>query len=205
MAEMLNGLDSSSPCDETAVACLVQNGYSFVARYYSGSPQSHKNLTPAEAQLISAAGLDIVAVFENNSTSLPYFTVARGQKDAGEALGMAAAIGQPDGTAIYFTVDYDASSHDIAGAITQYMHAVKSGIGGKYTIGVYGSGAVCTAMLNAGLAEYAWLSQSMGFNGSSTFSNWNIKQGMPLTICGLNADPDDAHGEYGGFQLALSS
>jgi len=71
-----------------------------------------------------------------------------------------------------------------------------------YTIGIYGSGAVCTAMLNAGLAEYAWLSQSMGFNGSSTFTNWNIKQGMPLTICGLNADPDDAHGEYGGFVVS---
>jgi Rv2525c-like, glycoside hydrolase-like domain len=199
MAEMLNGLDSSSPCDAAAIACLKQEGYAFVARYYSGSPNSHKNLTAAEAQLISAAGIQLVAVFENNSTSLPYCTVARGQKDATEALGMAAEIGQPHGTAIYFTVDYDASSSDIAGAITQYMHAVKSGIGGKYAIGIYGSGAVCAAMLKAGLAEFAWLSQSMGFNGSATFSNWNIKQGMPLTICGLNADPDDAHGEYGGF------
>lgn len=201
MAEITTGLDSSSPYDETAVDSLVQGGYSFVARYYSGSPNSHKNLTPAEAQRISAAGLQLVAVFENNSTSLPYFTVARGAKDAAEALAMAAAIGQPEGTAIYFTVDYDASSSDIAGAITHYMQAVNGGIGGKYAIGIYGSGAVCTAMLKAGLAEFAWLSQSMGFNGSSTFANWNIKQGMPLTICGLNADPDDAHGEYGGFSV----
>jgi hypothetical protein len=199
MAEMLNGLDSSSPCDATAIACLVQEGYAFIARYYSGSPQSHKNLTASEAQLISAAGIDLVAVFENNSTSLPYFTVARGQKDAAEALSMAASVGQPHGTAIYFTVDYDASSSDIAGAITQYMHAVKSGIGGKFAIGIYGSGAVCAAMVKAGLAEFTWLSQSMGFNGSSTYSAWNLKQGMPLTICGLNADPDDAHGAYGGF------
>jgi hypothetical protein len=202
MAEIVTGLDSSSPCDQTAVDCLVQGGYSFVARYYSGSPSSHKNLTAAEAKLISDAGLQLVAVFENNSTSLPYFTVARGTKDAAEALSMAASVGQPHGTAIYFTVDYDASSQDIAGAITSYMQAVKTGIAGKYTIGIYGSGAVCAAMVKAGLAELTWLSQSMGFNGSSTFSNWNIKQGMPLTICGLNADPDDAHGEYGGFQTA---
>lgn len=204
MAELTTGLDTSSPCDDDAIACLVDGGYSFVARYYSGTPGSHKNLTAGEAQRISAAGLQLVAVFENASTSLPYFTVARGQKDAVEALSMAASVGQPHGTAIYFTVDYDASSKDIAGGITQYMQAVHAGIGGKYAIGVYGSGAVCAAMLKAGLAEYAWLSQSMGFNGSSTFTNWNIKQGMPLTICGLNSDPDDAHGAYGGFRVQES-
>ncbi|MCU1349168.1 MAG: hypothetical protein JWO56_2198 [Acidobacteria bacterium] len=56
-------------------------------------------------------------------------------------------------------------------------------------------------MHDAGLATYAWLSQSTGFGGSSTFSRWNLKQGMPLTICGLDADPDDAHGDYGGFPV----
>jgi len=201
MAEIVTGLDTSTPCDANAVSCLESAGYSFVARYYSGTPGAAKNLTAAEAKLISGAGLRLVAVFENASTKAGYFTVARGRKDAAEALAMAASVGQPHGTAIYFTVDYDAASSDISGPITQYMHAVKQGVGSKYVIGVYGSGNVCTAMLNAGLAQFAWLSQSMGFGGSSTFSRWNIKQGLPLPICGLDSDPDDAHGEYGGFSL----
>src|SRR6266567_3396855 len=74
-------------------------------------------------------------------------------------------------------------------------------IGGKFQVGVYGSGAVCTAMLNAGHATLAWLAQSTGWTGHAQFNAWAIKQGPEQSVCGLNSDTDVARDEFGGFTL----
>ena len=203
--EQWNGVDSSSACDATSIACLQSNHIAFVGRYYSRTTQiAGKKLTASEAQLLSGAGLEIVAVYEDGPTSASYFSASRGAADAGGAMQQAAAVGQPAGSAIYFTVDYDASSADIEGVIAQYFAAVATTIGSAFRVGVYGSGAVCTAMLSAGYASLAWLAQSTGWTGHASFTNWAIQQGPEKSACGLNSDTDVAQGDFGGFRVATT-
>jgi len=196
----MNGLDSSSACTQSALTCLQSGGYQFIGRYYSRTTQiAGKKLTQSEAQLISLADISIVAVYEDGPTSYSYFSSDRGVADANGAIQQANAVGQPSESAIYFTVDYDATSSDIAGNITSYFQAIAATIGSQFRVGVYGSGAVCAAIKSIGCASLAWLAQSTGWNGYSSFSDWAIKQGPEQTICGLNADSDVAQGEFGAF------
>lgn len=204
--KLLNGVDSSSACDATSIECLQSNGIAFVGRYYSRTTQIQgKKLTPAEAQLLSTADLAIVAVYEDGPTSASYFSADRGVADANGAIAQAAGVGQPNGSAIYFTVDYNAAAADISGVISQYFAAVKETIGSAFEVGVYGSGAVCSAMLSAGYASLAWLSQSTAWTGSSDFTDWTIKQGPEQSVCGLNSDTDVARRGYGGFKVPVTT
>lgn len=201
---MAKGLDVAE--DATPhIADLVDAQYQFVGRYYNVNRPS-KNLTRAEAEALSAAGLSIVVVWENGfPTSAAYFSNARGVSDGNAAHQYASGIiQQPEGSAIYFAVDYDASRGDVDGVVTEYFRGVRAALQASespYRAGVYGSGATCGALLDKGLVSYAWLSQSTKFRGSKTFKRWHIKQGPEATICGMDADSDQARGEYGAFQV----
>ena len=200
MSDTVSGVDASSSCTPDTITCLQNAGIAFVGRYYSRTTQiPGKKLTADEAVLISSGGMKIVAVYEDGPTEYSYFSATRGNEDATTAMQQAAAVGQPHGSAIYFTVDYNATDSDIAANITAYFQAVNQVLDGYYIIGVYGSGAVCSAMLNAGLAARAWLCQSTAWSGYSDFTDWVIKQGPEQAVCGLNSDTDVAQGHYGGF------
>ena len=202
MGDVVNGVDASSACTSTTISCLQSEGISFVGRYYSRTTKIEgKKLTASEAALLSAAGLQIVAVYEDGPTSYAYFSEDRGAADAEGALLQAEAVGQPAGSAIYFTVDYDASADEIADQITAYFVALNTTLTGSYIVGVYGSGAVCSAITKAGLAQLAWLAQSTGWSGYSEFTAWAIKQGPEKAVCGLNSDTDVAHGDFGAFTV----
>jgi hypothetical protein len=202
MENTVSGVDSSSACTPSTITCLQGEGIAFVCRYYSRTTKIQgKKLTASEASLISNGGMQIVAVYEDGPTSYGYFSAARGSADASGALAQAAAIGQPPGSAIFFTVDYDAAAAEIADQITAYFKAVVTTINGAYRVGVYGSGNVCTAIRNAGLSGLAWLAQSTGWGGYAAFTEWAIKQGPEQSVCGLNSDTDVAQGDFGGFKL----
>ena len=83
-------------------------GIKTVARYYDwvNGETSCKTLYPKESDAIIAAGLSIITIFQHeNSDPETFFNKSRGAKDAREALKIAAANGQPPGSAIYFAVD----------------------------------------------------------------------------------------------------
>ena len=202
----LSGCDSSSACTDSTIACLQDNNISFVGRYYSDTTHiSGKKLTASEAQLLSENGFDIVTVYEDAPTESSYFSASRGTKDANGALAQAASVGQPAGSAIYFTVDYDAPQSDIDGVITDYFQAIAEAIGMQYVVGVYGSGDTCTAILKSGYAKLAWLAQSTGWGGYHSFTDWVIRQGAEGSICGLNSDSDEAQGDFGAFRVAVTA
>jgi hypothetical protein len=204
VVDIVSGVDSSSACTSSSIACLQSSGITFVGRYYSRTTKIEgKKLTAGEAKLITEAGLQLVAVYEDGPTSYSYFSASRGAADAAGAAQQAAAIGQPVGSAIYFTVDYDAAASEISGNITAYFNAIAGSLG-DYEVGVYGSGSVCAAILGAGLAKYAWLAQSTGWSGYSEFTDWSIKQGPEQSVCGLNSDTDDAHGDFGAFKSVVT-
>jgi hypothetical protein len=54
----------------------------------------------------------------------------------------------------------------------------------------------------AQLADFPWLSCSLGWSGSRAYlsaNKWVLRQQVPATIAGIDCDPDDSNGEFGDF------
>jgi Domain of unknown function (DUF1906) len=186
---------------------LQGSGLEFVARYYREPVSRWPALSWSEAQSLSSQGLKIVAVWESHSRDVQHFSYFSGYNDAMMAYPQARAVGQPAGSAIYFAVDFNARSAAFL-PIDEYFRGVNAGLaaasGGHaiYAVGVYGSGAVCDAMKREGLVQYAWLSNSIAWEGSIGYEDWNIRQGFRSPALSFNHDFDEAKGDYGGFQVA---
>lgn len=200
---MALGCDTATTITSARLQTLLNGGYTFVARYLGGNYA----LTATEKTTITNGGLYIVSIWESGSpTSSSYFTTTQGTTDATNAITAAQAIGQPSGTPIYFTVDYDASDSDVSGAIKNYLKAVKSVFidqGYPYALGLYGSGAVLTYYKNT--FTYTWLAGATGWRGSSTYTDWALKQHDNNTALGsgsgsITIDKDDSNGAGGGWQ-----
>lgn len=197
------------PTDAGHVAQYIKSsGLDFVARYYRKPDSRWPGLSANEARVLSALGLNVVAVFESHSQHRDYFNYARGYWDALQAAQQAKSVGQPAGSAIYFAVDFDARGADIL-PVDYYFRGIANGLaaagGGRpeYKIGVYGSGAVCESLKGGGVAQYAWLSNSTGWAGSRYYADWNIRQGRPYSTLGfISHDSNEARDDYGGFRLA---
>lgn len=207
---ILRGLDTTMELTRHAVA-LRRQGYDFVMRYYSHN--AAKNLSLGEARALSQAGLRIGVVWETSGTHASFFSRAQGLADGAAAFLMARqVIGQPDGSAIYFAVDYDPTQADIDGVISNYFTGVHAalyvGAEGQpsYRVGVYGSGLCCGSLVERGMASLSWLSQSTGFAGSKQYAaqqRYDLIQMLPARILGedgmvLSVDPDASHPDREG-------
>ena len=102
-------------------------------------------------------------------------------------------LNQPYGTAIYFAVDYDAHIDHLE-RIRDYFDIIKNKVGGRYKIGVYGSGLVCSS-IKPNYAQYSWLTHSTGFYGYDEYDDitkYNIKQAETYSYNGFKFDDDIA-------------
>lgn len=204
---MLKGIDTAQNCQAVA-SQLAAKGIRVVARYYNVNDPG-KNLTAPEAQALSAAGLKIVAVWENGFPTTPgYFSYHMGLTDATSALAIAKKVGQPNG-AIYFAVDFDASAQDLEGVIRSYFVGVAKvfqQVGNPYAIGVYGSGLTCSTVerIFPGI-RYAWMAMSTGWAGYKAFTGWSILQLESQSIAGLSCDIDECMNDCGAFTVAAPS
>jgi hypothetical protein len=192
-------------------ACLINEEFNFVGRYYNINNPS-KNLTFSEANYLSSIGLKIVAIWENGfPTNSSYFSYQKGIADGTAAYEYATnTIKQPSFTPIYFAVDYDASQGDIDGVISEYFKGIIESFNlisdenSIYIIGVYGSGLVCKTLLDTKKVGYTWLAQSKGWRGYNSFHDYNIKQLDEKTECAdlnpiagdLNESPDQKEGSF---------
>ncbi|MCX5512000.1 hypothetical protein C3941_08005 [Kaistia algarum] len=215
---MTSIIDASQNCGAKATA-LAASGIRTVFRYYSrDTVSSSKRLTRVEAGQLVSAGLRIGVVHEARfGNRAEAFDAASGLADGQYARTYGAStIGQPGGSTIYFGVDFDASASEIRQRILPFFRGVADALCRRtgepdYVVGVYGSGATCAAVLDAGLAQRAWLSQSTGWRGHAAFlasGRWTLDQAMPDSIAGVDCDPDraaDGH-EVGDFVvLSLAS
>jgi Domain of unknown function (DUF1906) len=128
---------------ESRAQCLVQSGVVYVARYFSTS--TNKAMTRGEAVALSAAGLQLISVYEDGADPSKFnreLGIFQGQK----ALAQAKDIKQPPGSTIYFAVDFDPNEDMINNSIVPYFEPVKSTLqsdpSNYYNVGVYGSGLV---------------------------------------------------------------
>jgi hypothetical protein len=130
----------------------------------------------------------------------------KGTLDARAAIAQATQLGQPAGTPIYFGVDFNPvfdgegqaecngvifrDNGELLSTIKQYFMQINDAFrpqdGGtqRWKIGVYGAGFICdelkeTQYRGAALADYFWLSASIGFKGHSLFHDgreWHLYQ-----------------------------
>ncbi len=198
---MSRGLDANQNLAPHA-KCIKDLDYLFCARYIKRSPSA---LTHAEAVALSTAGLYIVSVVEIGSpTSAGYFSHTRGVEDGDFAFSYARDhLKQPTGSALYFTVDYNAALADLKGPVTEYFKGILSvlPVTPSYHVGVYGSGLCCSTILKGTAVTHSWLSMSKGWRGSRSFTGWNINQLVGETVCEVSVDTDVSNGSAGGWRL----
>lgn len=195
----VRGFDADQDCSRVG-ALAVQRGCAFVCRYL-------KNMSVAEAHALSRAGLKIVTIWETTAER------ALGGPAAGTADGKAAQThalqnGQPRGSAIYATADFDVTPTQES-SVYGYFSAFRAALGRDYKLGVYASGAICVGARGHAIADYTWLSGSMGYRGSRAFRASGLatmvqdvgdRRGFNL---GISIDSDIAYkADYGAWKFA---
>ena len=191
------GADTATIVNSSALKTFADNDISFVCRYLRRTVTS--SLSPTERDLIHSHGLDIVCFFQYSSNTASYFTEANAELDANAALVDAEVLNMPDGAAIYFAVDYDASTTDINNKIIPYFRKIAEVFAANeapYRIGVYGSGLVCKTLKDTNnIAELTFLCGSTGYQGRSSYNSltrFDVRQIAPsTTLGGISIDYDE--------------
>jgi hypothetical protein len=180
--------------------CLHSEGVRSIIRYYARTTsQPEKRLTRDEADAIVDSGKSIAVVHQAGGANASSFSAQKGKQDAEYAFEYAiATIGQPAGSAIYFAVDFDCNQSQLDSRVIPHFEAIHEANSGAFSksfaIGAYGNGLVLEALLDRGLAAFAWLSQSTGHHGSKDFKKtdrWTLFQHLSSTLCGIGVDVDD--------------
>ncbi|WP_433336097.1 DUF1906 domain-containing protein [Spirillospora sp. CA-294931] len=131
---------------------LKKAGVQFVCRYLSDDTTG-KNLTRAEAEELSAAGLWLIVVWES-AADRALTGRAGGVSDAHEAALQAQALGMPADRPIYFAVDFDATSAQQP-TINSYLDGAASVIG-RRRVGLYAGYGPTKRTLDDGKAIWSW-------------------------------------------------
>jgi glycoside hydrolase-like protein len=174
---------------------LFRLGKRFAVRYLSYDT-SGKNLTKAEADRLSAAGLSIVSNWENAAgDQLGGYN--RGAIHASEAARLHKACGGPAGRPIYFSVDFDASTSQLA-TCYNYLRGAASVIGWD-RVGVYGGYRTINYMRDRGVK---WLWQTYAWSSGQWAAGTHLQQyHNGVKLAGADTDLDRAmqtdYGQWG--------
>ncbi|PYI57007.1 DUF1906 domain-containing protein [Paenibacillus flagellatus] len=190
---MAKGFDCATPLTAATAAAFRRDGFAFVCRYLTPVQNSWKRLTREEADRISAAGLQIVSVFETTADRALGGRAA-GLTDGAAALQLAAELGQPAGSAIYFAVDFDATAAQMP-TVIEYIRACSEATPG-YPTGVYGSFAVIEAVKGAAVCSRYW--QTYAWSRGRKADGIHIYQYKnDVTVNGIGIDYDESYGSEG--------
>lgn len=148
-------------------------------------------------QTILAAGLKVGFICEGWGGSNDYahhdINAICGDRDGRVCGNYMTQLGAPVGTAIYPTVDNDATANQINQLCIPYFTAFRKALDPKYKLGAYGCGALLIALNAAKLLDFKWLSNAMGWNGSRAYRDaklYDILQGLETRFNGIDMDPD---------------
>ena len=213
--------DTAQQVNEDFLAKLRAIGVDTIIRYYDWPEETlpGKTLTRRELDLIAKAGMSVAVIFQHNNDCLcTFMRKGRGARDARRSLELAKSFAQPAGSAIYFGVDgVDAQFITLLNAtelpggepqarkfvqryVRDYFQEVASTMKSSgYKIGAYGSGLVCSYLLEARLVELCWLANAMGWPGYERFAatnRWSLKQHLPTRkedCFGISVDLDSGN------------
>lgn len=188
---MANGVDCATPLTTTLAGKFAADGNAFVGRYLV--PSGWKRLTREEAETISNAGLQIISVFETTANRALGGRMA-GLEDGAIVCQVAAEVGQPKGSCIYFAVDFDATVVQMA-TIIEYIRACGEATP-DFATGAYGSYAVIEALKQANVCSHFW--QTIGWSRGLKAEGINIFQSRnDITLHGIGVDLDQSFGNEG--------
>jgi hypothetical protein len=182
------GLDMA--WDRPSPAEIVAAGYVFVCRYV-GEDRTGKDVTRAEAEALTKAGLAIVTNYEYAPGGY-----LRGYDEGRRVAKLAdvqhRAAGGPPDRPIYFSVDRDVVTPADFAAAGEYFRGINDEIGLART-GVYGEYDVVANLARYGRARWYW--QTYAWSGSPTrwFPGAHIRQVRNgIHIAGHDVDEDVA-------------
>lgn len=180
-------------------AALRAAGAKFVCRYLSND--TGKNLSVSEAKSLSAAGIDIVVVWETTAQRA-LAGKAAGASDAKAAEAQAKACGMPAGRPIYFAVDWDATEGQQS-KINAYLDGAASVLG-TARVGIYGGYYPVKRALDGGHATWAW--QTLAWSGGQWDSRAHIQQySNGHRIAGVGCDYNHAiKADYGQWRIGVT-
>lgn len=183
--KMAKGFDCATKLTKTTATALKKLGYEYVFRYL-GPDNSWKSFSPAEAKIIKDAGLKLVSICQLANNGPAYFSYNDGVAVAKYAMEHAKRVGQPEGTAIYFAVDFDSQAKHID-KIKEHFRGIKDTLKG-YKVGIYGEYDVMVAMkgqVDYYWQTYAWSNKKVAdFIHAHQYQN-NVKEG------GITIDRND--------------
>lgn len=184
--------DCSNVLNAQQALDLKSAGYQVVGRYLTGTVggSTRKFMTFEEIENIKNAGLRVFPIYQDGGYKLEYFQDLRqGTVDAHTAIAAAKRIGVPNGTTIYFAVDFDCYGFQMTSFIVPYFRKLKMIFNSstntkKYKIGIYAPRYICTYISELGLAEYSFVADmSSGFScnlGYPIPKNWAFDQFFEL-------------------------
>jgi hypothetical protein len=151
---MIKGVDySTRPANWGAFFdALRDRGYTVIGRYLYDFDDP-KRVTREELDAAFARGIDCFFWFETSEQS-PLGGYDRGVAHAQRAMAQLKALGLPETTPVYYCIDWDATSSQLANQVRAYFRGVRSEAA-LAQIGVYGGYRQVKFILEEGLAKYA--------------------------------------------------
>lgn len=167
----------------------------FVCRYLSHS--SGKNLSRAEAEALTAAGISIVVVWETTADRA-LAGHAAGVQDARDALAQAKACGMPPDRPIFYAVDFDTVRSQLS-TVLDYLSGTASVLGHDL-VGPYGEHDLCKAAFDSGF-KWAW--QTYAWSAGKWEPRAQLQQySNDHTIGGVGLDFDRSmHSDFGQWRI----
>lgn len=181
-----------------AAAKLAAQNVEVVVRFFARKPQAglREKVMASDGNVIDGVreptilirhGLSIVSLYQYRNNLPEKFS--KGLEDTGSAKAEAAAdikaaldqaklVGQPEGSAIYFGVDFNVNRTSVE-PVLEYFRAVNRTVGNHYAIGIYGNGFVNRTLRQENLAAYSWISASRSHEETVAFYNsgqWHLFQ-----------------------------
>jgi len=153
-----------------------------------------KVLSKVELAAIEDAGLSVVTIFQHCNADCMNFnvdnpaTADKGRRDATATIQLAADLGQPANTPIYFGIDFNPVQYGSCKiptdrvwlSVETYFKQINEVFARtRWQVGIYGSGRTCRLLKEKKLATYFWLSASLAHEEQNEFFNsgeWHIFQ-----------------------------
>jgi hypothetical protein len=190
-------IDTPHNAAKVAAKLAAQN-VKVVVRFFARKPQPglREKVMASDANMIDGVrepviltrhGLSIVSLYQYRNNLPEKFVKgledtgsarAEVMADAKAALDQAKLVGQPEGSAIYFGVDFNVSRATVD-PVLEYFRAIRQTIGNHYAIGIYGNGFVNRMLRQEKLAAYSWISASRSHEETVAFYNsgqWHLFQ-----------------------------
>jgi len=192
-------IDTPQNAAKVAAKLAAQN-VKVVVRFFARKPQpglrekvmaSDGNMIDGvrEPTILIRNGLSIVSLYQYRNNLPEKFlkgledtgsAKAEAAADAKAALDQAKLVGQPEGSAIYFGIDFNVTRNSSGmDAVLEYFRFMNQTVGGRYVIGIYGNGLVNRTLRQEKLVSYNWISASRAHAETVDFYNsgdWHLFQ-----------------------------